>query len=86
MSLTTVLKVWVHDVSNASNIGHLYDVTTHVDVVRMANDKCQASNIGTGTQLVFCSRVKGCFQCRNANYSYCRMFASNVGLFDALYS
>ncbi len=30
------------------------DVTYHVAVVHMANDKCQASNIGTGTHSAAC--------------------------------
>ncbi len=42
-------NVWLHDALNVSNVGHLYDVTHHVAVVHMANDKCQASNVGTGT-------------------------------------
>ncbi len=44
----------LHGASNASNIGYLYDVTHHVAVIHMANDKCQASNIGTGTHSAAC--------------------------------
>ncbi len=48
------LEVRLHDASNASNIGHLYDVTHHVAVVHMANDKCQASNVGAGAYSAAC--------------------------------
>ncbi len=75
-----------YDVSNVSNIQHLYDVAHHVAIVHMANDKCQASNVGTRTHSATCwilSHIKGYFQCWNANCGYCWMFASNVGLFDA---
>ncbi len=48
------IKVWLHDASNASNVGHLYDVTHHAAVVHMTNDKCQASNVGTGTHSAAC--------------------------------
>ncbi len=38
---------------------------------------------GNRPAVSFLSRFKGCFQCWNANCGYCRMFAFNVGLFDA---
>ncbi len=47
----------LHDALNASNVGHLYNVTHHVAIVHMANDKCQASNVGAGTHSVACQFV-----------------------------
>ncbi len=48
------VKMRLHDASNISNVGHLYDVTHYVAIVHLANDKCQASNVGTGTHSVAC--------------------------------
>ncbi len=56
---------------------------------RGANDKWRTSSFQRwrwkviGRLSVFFSRFKGFFQCWNANCGYCRMFASNIGLFDA---
>ncbi len=47
----------LHNASNASNIGHLYNVTHHVAIVHMAYDKCQASNVGAGTHSAACRFV-----------------------------
>ncbi len=49
-----MVKVQLHDVSSVSNVGHLYDVTHHVAIAHMANDKCQVFNVGTGTHSAAC--------------------------------
>ncbi len=68
----------LHNVSNAYNIEYLYDVTHHVAVVHMANDKCQVSNIGAETHLVACPNI-GSNLSRHFHQWYDKQFVSGCG-------
>ncbi len=50
----------LHDASNASDVNHLYDVTHHVVVVHMTNDKCPTMTLEhiRGPVRFFVSRQK----------------------------